>query len=175
MEIGKYCNPFFIYTTHVPKVIIFKKSRFAAPVAWAAYERVMLYLTAFDWHIWDHGAISQIKIETGSWNPSPDFIRVNSSTAQVRSQNCQFCHLLENKILPLKGKYVFSFKFLADDKCHLSVRLLWFKFINMTGIISVQILTAAKAQHLHLPKYWITLCNSFSDGPELKWLSIYTL
>lgn len=152
MKIGKYCSPFFIYTTHVPKVIFFKKNRFAAPVAWAAYGRVMLYLIAFDWHIWDHGAISQNKIETGSWNPSPDFIRVNSSTTQINSSKLSSLPLAWQQNTCIKMKCVFSFKFLAHDECHLSVRLLWFKFVNMIEIISVQISNCSKGTALALIK-----------------------
>lgn len=50
-----------------------------------AHEIAMLYLIAFDLHFWGNGALSQIKSETGSCNPSPGFTRVNSSTDQVNS------------------------------------------------------------------------------------------
>lgn len=152
MKIGKYCSPFFIYTTHVPKVIIFKKNRFAAPVAWAAYERVMLYLIAFDWHIWDRSAISQIKIETSLWSPSPGFTRVNSSTAQINPSKLSSLSLAWQQNTWIKMKPVFCIKFLTHDECRLSVRLLWFKFVNVIEIISVQIANCSKGTAVALTK-----------------------
>lgn len=151
MKIGKYCSPFFSYTIHLPRVIIFKKNLLLLLRELHTTEKccISLPLTGISETMVPS---ARSKLKQVHEILVPTLLELTQVQLKLTPENCQVCHLLANKILALKWKDVFSFKFLAYDECHLSVRLLWSKFVNMTEINSLQVSNCSKGTALALTK-----------------------